>query len=417
MDAKETVRELRQTFKSGVTKPYAWRIAQIQAVCRLVKENESEIVESLAVDNGKPTLEAEISEIVNTLKEADAMIAGLRSWMAPEPAAPNALLVPCSAEIRREPFGVCLIMGPSNYPWMLVLKPLLGALAGGNCAVLKPSEMCEATAVSMKRLIGQYLDPSAVRVLEGGIAETQAMLKEKYDLIFFTGSERVGQIVARAAVEHLTPVILELGGKNCAIVDSNVQSLEVVAKRLVWGKCFNAGQSCVAPDYVLVLEDQAVRLKELMVKYVHKFYSEDPQKSGDFGRVKSKQAAMRVQKMVADGKGEILVGGQVDLEDRYVAPTIISEPILECSLMKEEIFAPVLCVFSVKSIDDAIAKHHAISGETPLSLYVFSSRSSVIEKCLSEIRSGGAVINDCLMGETQTDMPFGGVGSSGIPTP
>eukprot|EP00286_Rhodomonas_abbreviata_P025483 CAMPEP_0181299624 /NCGR_PEP_ID=MMETSP1101-20121128/6448_1 /TAXON_ID=46948 /ORGANISM="Rhodomonas abbreviata, Strain Caron Lab Isolate" /LENGTH=500 /DNA_ID=CAMNT_0023404791 /DNA_START=20 /DNA_END=1522 /DNA_ORIENTATION=+ len=411
-DIPKMVSDLRRTFDTGVTRPYKWRYNQIKAVSRMVTEHEEEWVAALAVDLQKPACEAIMGEVCNVTAAAGILLKNLKSWMQHEAVSCFGLLVPASCEIRHEPYGVVLVIGPYNYPVQLTLKPLVGALSAGNCVLVKPSEMTPQTSKLLARLIPQYLDKECIKVVEGGVPETQALLAQPFDFFFFTGSHRVGKIVAVAAAEKLKPYVLELGGKNAAIVDESVESLNVVAKRLAWALSYNCGQSCVKPDYVVVLRKNSDKLKQKLVKCFNDFFGDKPIDSPDFARQINKNACLRIQKLLSDNPGEVLCGGEVVPEDRYVAPTILSETPKTSAIMQEEIFGPICSVITVDTIDEAIAYVNEMS-DKPLAFYVFSSRSAVIEKCFSKVQSGGAISNDVLMAPVVPNMPFGGLGSSG----
>ena len=407
--AAEVVAGLRERFRSGETRSYAWRMRQIGGIVRMLTECEHELIAAVCKDTGKPVEEMRISEVTQTICAARLMERELKGWMRPEYFSSWGILFPSTPTMRHEPHGVVLMISPFNFPLMLVLKPLLGAVAAGNCVLVKPSEACPQTSALMARLFPKYLDPSAIRVMEGGVSQTQDLLAQRWDFICFTGSKGVGKIVAKAAAEHLTPCLLELGGKNVAIVDEQVHSVEVVARRLLWGRFLNAGQSCVAPDVVICVgAAQAQALKARMLLCYQTFYGGDPKRSPDFGRLISKDAALRVHKLLKEGDvGDVLVGGDADPDDRYVAPTILADTPRSSKLMEHEIFGPVISVVTVASVDEAITYTHSITRD-PLALYVFSSRKSEVERIISAIPSGGAVINDCMVQQGLPHLPFGG---------
>ena len=417
MSAARAAAELRQRFRSGATRPYAWRRQQLEGVIRMLTECEDELIAAVCKDTGKPPEEMRLSEVTQTLCAARHMARSLRGWMADERFASWGILFPSTPTIRHEPHGVVLMIAPFNFPLMLILKPLLGAVAAGNCVLVKPSEACPETSALVARLFPQFLDAQSIRVFEGAVPETQALLAERWDFVCFTGSQRVGRLVAKAAAEHMTPCLLELGGKNVAIVDQEVHSLAVVARRLLWGKFMNAGQSCVAPDVVVCVGAvQAAALKAAMLDCYRSFYGGDPRRSPDFGRLVTPAAARRVQQLLqGTDVGDVLVGGEADPEDRYVAPTILWETPASSKLMREEIFGPVLSVVTVPTVDDAISYTDSITRD-PLALYVFSSRKTETQRILAAIPSGGAVVNDCMIHQGLPHLPFGGRGLSGLGT-
>jgi aldehyde dehydrogenase (NAD+) len=335
----------------------------------------------------------------------------LEAWARPRRASMPLTLQPAKGRIRAEPLGVVLVISPWNYPIQLLVTPLATALAAGNCVVAKPSEVAPACSAVLARLIPQYVDDGAVAVVEGSVPETTALLEQRFDHIFFTGSTEVGRVVMRAAAEHLTPVTLELGGKSPTIVAADAD-LEVAARRIVWGKFINAGQTCIAPDHVLVEASVRDRLVELMVAAVESFYGTDPHRSPDLARIVSQRHLDRLQDLIDTSGGSIELGGDSDLRDRYLSPTIICDPDPDSRLMEEEIFGPVLPVLSVESVDDAVAFVNA--RPKPLALYVFTGSDETAEAVLELTSSGSACVNHCVLQFLPSDLPFGGVGPSGM---
>ncbi|MEO0323837.1 MAG: aldehyde dehydrogenase family protein [Myxococcota bacterium] len=408
-DISRRVASARARFRSGATRPLRWRLAQLDGVARFVKEREREILEALHEDLGKPSIEAygaELSFVANDLAHVRSHLEG---WMRPEKVRVPLVARPGSSEIRREPLGVVLVIAPWNYPFQLLMAPLVAALAAGNAAVLKPSEVSRHTSALFARLLPRYLDREAVCVVEGGVAETTALLAERFDHIFYTGGGRVGRIVMRAAAEYLTPVTLELGGKSPCIVHRSAD-LDVAARRIAWGKFFNAGQTCVAPDYVLVDERVHDALVHRLVATVRSFYGDDPESSSDYARIVSASHHRRLMGLL--GEGQVLCGGTGDEASRYLAPTILKDVPATAPVMEEEIFGPILPVLSVPDVDAALrfvnARPH------PLALYVFAGDRKVQEQVLEGTSSGGAVVNHCMLHLAIPDLPFGGVGESGM---
>lgn len=410
MEIPALVSEARARFRAGHTRSTHWRLRQLEGLIRLIEERETEITSALAEDLGKPEVEAYASEIAYVRNEAENARRRLALWMKPERVPTPLVNLPGSSRIVREPLGLVLIISPWNYPFQLALTPLVGAVAAGNAAIVKPSEVAPATSAFLARRIKEYLDPEAVKVIEGGIPETTCLLEQRYDHIFYTGNGRVARIVMRAAAQHLTPVTLELGGKSPCIVDRSA-NLRVTARRIVWGKFFNAGQTCIAPDYVLVHEAIEEALVEQMAEAVLAFYGEDPQKSPDFGRIINRRHLERLERLLEDG-GRPVVGGFIDREDRYFAPTILQEVDLSARIMEEEIFGPLLPVIPIQSMDDAIDFVNA--RPKPLALYVFADDGLVAQDILRNTSSGGAVINHVIMHVSVAELPFGGVGDSGM---
>jgi aldehyde dehydrogenase (NAD+) len=309
----------------------------------------------------------------------------------------------------REPLGVVLVIAPWNYPVQLLLSPLIGAIAAGNCAVLKPSEVTPTVSRLLATLVPRYLDPACVALVEGGVDETTALLRERFDHVFYTGNGAVAKVVMRAAAEHLTPVTLELGGKSPCIVDRNVD-LEIAARRIVWGKFLNAGQTCIAPDYVLVHESRESELLDAMKRTLRAFYGDDPKKSPDYGRVVNERHHRRLAVLLKDG--EVVAGGEADEATRFIAPTILRNVAPDAPIMQVEIFGPILPVLRVASIDEAVAFVNA--RPKPLALYVFTRDAQVEEDVIARTTSGGACVNAPLWHIANPELPFGGVGPSGM---
>ncbi|MBX3471007.1 MAG: aldehyde dehydrogenase family protein [Planctomycetes bacterium] len=400
---------LRATFRAGRTRPLAWRVEQLQRLRTLLREREAEAMAALRADLGKPALEAYGGEIGFVVAEIDHTLAHLHAWARPEKVSTPLANQPACSTIIREPLGVVLIIGPWNYPLQLTLGPLVAALAAGNCAVVKPSEVASHTSALVARWLSD-LAPDAVAVVEGGVPETTALLEQRFDHIFFTGSTQVGRVVMQAAAKHLTPVTLELGGKSPCIVDQKVD-LSVAARRILWGKFWNAGQTCVAPDYVIVHEAVAGRLVERLRATLTEFYGPDPKASPDYARIINERHHRRLVGMLGQG-GQVVVGGEHDEAARYIAPTIVQDPPLDAALMTEEIFGPILPVVTLRGLREAIELVN--SRPKPLALYVFSSDRAAQEQVLAETSSGGACVNDTVAHLSVPDLPFGGVGDSGM---
>ena len=403
----EAVSRLRATFESGHTRPLAWRRQQLQRLRRLVREHGDEFVAALRADFGKPELEARMMDIGQVPLEASLALRNLRRWTRPERAGGLPLLG--RSRIVREPLGVVLIIAPWNYPVGLLLSPLVGALAAGNCAVLKPSEVTAHTAEVLARRVPEYLDPSAVAVVTGGAHETQVLLEQRFDHIFYTGGGRVGRIVMKAAAETLTPVTLELGGKSPCIVDADVD-VRVAARRIAWGKFLNAGQTCIAPDYVLVHERREEELVREIGAAIRAFYGDDPLASSDLAQVADARHFERITKLLAGC--EIAVGGRTDPARRRIEPTLLRNVSPEAPIMREEIFGPVLPVLAVRSIEEAV--DFVNERDKPLALYVFSRDEEVQREVVERTSSGGVCVNGTILHLSNPAMPFGGVGESGM---
>ena len=342
------------------------------------------------------------------MAEATAASKQLKKWMKPERVATPVPQQPGRARVVREPLGVVLIIAPWNYPVQLLLSPLVGALAAGNCAVLKPSELTPHTSAALADLVPRYLDPDAVALVEGAVPETQALLAERFDHIFYTGGGRVGQVVLEAAARHLTPVTLELGGKSPCIVDETA-NVAVAARRIAWGKFLNAGQTCVAPDYVLVHESREEELIEELGAAIREFYGEQPKESKDFARIVNASHHERLSLLLKEG--DPVIGGESDPEQRYIAPTVLRNVPVDAGVMTDEIFGPILPVLPVADVDEAI--RFASAREKPLALYIFTEDSAVADRVTRETSSGSVCVNHVIWQIANPNLPFGGVGPSG----
>jgi aldehyde dehydrogenase (NAD+) len=409
VNAPAAVSGLREAFATGRTRSIAWRRRQLNRLGDMLDEHEGRLLQALAKDLGKPEVEAYAGEVGYLKGDVRHTLKHLRSWMKPEKVSTPMLNFKGTSRIHREPLGVVLIIGPWNYPIQLLLAPLIGAIAAGNCALMKPSELTPHSSALVAELVPKYLDPDCFKVVEGGIPETTAVLEQRFDHVFFTGSTRVGKIVMMAAAKHLTPVTLELGGKSPAIVDQECD-LEVTARRIAWGKFFNAGQTCVAPDYVLVHRSMEQPLLDALKRSIGEFYGQDPKTSPDFARIVSQTHLKRLVAFLDDG--EVVVGGEHDVDERFFAPTVLKGVKEDAPVMSEEIFGPVLPVLAVDGMDEAIAFVNA--RPKPLALYVFTSDGHTSREVLTRTSSGGACVNDAVSHLVPPDLPFGGVGESGM---
>ncbi len=405
----QTVTELRKYHDSGATYPVAWRQRQLASLRSMVQEREKQIFSAIEADLGKGAFESYVGEVGFVLAEIKLAQKRLGQWMRPKRAGLPLFLQPARAYTRPEPLGVVLIMGPWNYPFQLIIAPLVAALAAGNCALLKPSELAPHTSHLFAELIPQYLDERAVQVIEGGVAESTELLKQKFDHIFYTGNGQVGRIVMHAAAEHLCPVTLELGGKNPCYIDREVD-LKVAARRIAWGKFFNAGQTCVAPDHLHVHQNVYDDFVQALQDSLRQFFGSDPQKSPDYPRIINDRHFMRLRDMLDQGR--IITGGQHDQDSRYIAPTLVDELPDKSKLMQDEIFGPILPLFRVEDLDDAIARMRKLP--KPLALYAFSARDEVAELLIDETSSGGFAFNHTVVHLAAPELPFGGVGPSGM---
>lgn len=400
----DTVAQLRATFRSGRTRPIEWRLAQLEAIVRLMTERESEFATALEKDLGRGPVEAWMADLAPVTAEAKYAIKKLRAWMKPTRVKMPMSVRPGKAWYQYEPLGVVLIIGPWNYPIHLVLAPLIGAIAAGNCAVLKPSENTPACSAALAELVPQYLDPEAVAVIEGAADATQGLLDQALDHCFFTGGPEIGKAVMAGAAKHLTPVTLELGGKSPVIVADDAK-LKIAARRIAFAKLLNSGQTCVAPDYVLVdrkIRDQFV---DELNGALTAFSTE-----ATLPIVNSRQAG-RIAELVKNAGGQTVRGGKIDPDGKRAELTVIVDPDADAVVMRDEIFGPVLPIVTVDSIDDAIA--HVQQGPKPLALYLFSESRANEERVLAEISNGGTVVNQLMYHLLVNELPFGGVGNSG----
>jgi aldehyde dehydrogenase (NAD+) len=403
------VGRVREAVNSGKTRALVWRVDQLQRLKRLLRENEAVMLEAMAADLGKPTMEAYLTDIGVLVHEIDYLIDHLPGWAKPERVRTQVIQKPARARIYREPLGVVLVLGTWNYPFHLSLMPAAGALAAGNGVVLKPSELAPRCSETMAELVPRYLDGDTLLVVEGAAEQASALLEQRFDHIFFTGSGRVGRIVMTAAAKHLTPVTLELGGKSPCIVDQDID-LEVTARRIVWGKFLNAGQTCVAPDYVLVHRSRKDQLALALKKTISAFYGAEPRTSKDFGRIVSQSHLRRLVALLDEQS--ILLGGEYDVDERYLAPTLVDEPAWGSPLMEEEIFGPILPILAIDDLEQAIGLVNR--RPKPLALYVFSRDKQAIATVLARTSSGGVCVNDTVAHLSVADLPFGGVGESGM---
>jgi aldehyde dehydrogenase (NAD+) len=399
----------RKCFLSGKTRPVEWREAQLDALYALMTERAQDFFDALWQDLRRNRVDADATDVKYVADEAAYARRHLRRWMQPEHVSTPLILAPGRTEIRFDPLGVGLIIGAWNYPIMLSLSPLVAALAGGNAAVIKPSEVSPACADAIARLVPQYLDPDAVSVAVGGVPETTALLEQQWDHIFFTGGPPIGKVVMAAAAKNLTPVVLELGGKNPTVVHGSAD-LRVAARRIAQGRWMNAGQTCTAPDHVLVFREVAKEFLAHLKEAVVAFYGTDPQRSPDYGRIVSARHFDRLTHLLASG--DICHGGQHDRDDLFIAPTILVDVAQDSPIMQEEVFGPILPVLEVDSVEEVIGFVNA--RPAPLGLYVFAEDAEVAARILDATRSGDAAVNDCTVQPLVRELPFGGVGNSGM---
>jgi aldehyde dehydrogenase (NAD+) len=409
LSISNAVSRLRGEYEVGTTRSLEWRGAQLRGLVRLLQDAKAEILAALQADLGKGEAEALTSEIGFVKAEAEHALRHLPKWMRPERVKTAWLAQPGQSFVIREPLGVVLILGTWNFPIQLMLGPLVSALAAGNVAVLKPSELAPETSALLAKLVPLYLDPSGIAVIEGGKAEATLLLEERFDHIFYTGNARVGRLVMTAAARHLTPVTLELGGKNPAIVGASAD-LAVAARRIAWGRFMNAGQVCIAPDYVLVERSIRDAFIDTIRSAIRAFYGDDPRHSPDYGRIVNALHHDRLRGLLACGS--IVHGGRLDREQLYFEPTVLVDVEPTSPVMQEEIFGPILPVLPVDDLRSAIKLVNA--RPKPLAVYVFARDHAVTDRVQATTSSGALVINDVIANHLCPGLPFGGVGESGM---
>ncbi|CAO2834503.1 unnamed protein product [Amaranthus hypochondriacus] len=413
-DAAAMVTELRGTFMSGKTRSYEWRISQLKGILKMMEDNENEIVDALRSDLNKPAFESVLYEISMLKSSCKVALTELKHWMKPEKVKTTIVAFPSSAEIVAEPLGVVLVISAWNYPILLSLDPVVGAIAAGNAVILKPSEVSPATSSLLAKYVGQYLDSSAIRVIEGAVSETSALLEQKWDKIFYTGNGRVARIVMTAAAKHLTPVVLELGGKSPVIVDSDV-NLKITARRIIAGKwgC-NNGQACISPDYVITSRDFAPKLIDALKRELERFYGLEPLESNDLSRIVNSNHFDRLVRLLDEDKvvGKIVHGGQRDKSKLKIAPTLLLDVPHDSLIMNEEIFGPLLPIVTVDKLKES---YDMIASRTkPLAAYLFTNSKTLKNEFVRTVSAGGLVINDSAIHLAVHTLPFGGVEGSGM---
>ena len=403
------VQRARDAFDSGRTRPLSWRRAQLDGMRKLLEDNSEQLLAALAADLGKPAAEGWVTDIGFTIGEIKLLQKNLRKWTRPERVSTPIVALPGSSHRVAEPLGVVAIISPWNYPIQLLLSPAAGAIAAGNSVVLKPSEIAPHTSTVITELIQRYLDPDAVQVIEGGVAETTELLAQRFDHIFYTGNGRIGRVVMEAAAKHLTPVTLELGGKSPTIVDATA-NLRVAARRIAWGKFLNAGQTCIAPDYLLVDKKVAPAFIGELRAAIKEFYGDDPKQSGDYARIVNGHHFNRLASMLESGS--VVIGGETDANTKYIAPTVLADVNVSAPVMQDEIFGPILPMVEIDNVAEAIAFIN--SKPHPLALYVFSEDDRAIDAVIERTTAGGVTVNGTILHISNPNLPFGGVGESGI---
>lgn len=409
MNISELVQSQKKYFATQQTKDISFRKNTLKKLQAELISREEEIIKALHNDFKKSEYEAVLTEISIVQSELRMAIKNMHSWSKPKRVFPSLLNFPSSAKIYKEPYGTTLIIAPWNYPYQLAFAPLIGAITAGNTVVLKPSELTPHTSKITRSIVEAVFNKNHVSVVEGGVDVSTELLAQRWDYIFFTGSVPVGKIVAKAAAEHLTPVTLELGGKSPCVIDASA-NIKLAAKRLVWGKFINGGQTCIAPDYILIEKSIKQEFINEFKKETFNAYGENPQNSADFPRIVNTKNFERLAAMLKDEN--CVLGGQTNKEDCYIAPTLIDEPSLDSEVMKSEIFGPILPIISYedeKTINSIISKY-----DKPLAFYVFTSNNSFAQKLIQHFSFGGGTINDTTVHFANHRLPFGGVGESGI---
>lgn len=405
----EVVSKARNAFNTGRTKPVEFREKQLRNLLRLYEENTPQIVECLKADLHKHKQEAVAMEIAFNSNEVRNTLRELRKWAAPEKPSKSFSNMSDDVLILNDPYGVVLVLGAWNYPIQVTLGPVAAAIAAGNCVIIKPSELATETAKVIADLIPKYLDNECYQVVLGGPEETQQLLEQKFDYIFFTGSLRVGKLVHAAANRDLTPITLELGGKSPCILDHSAD-INIATRRILWGKWINAGQTCVAPDYILCNREVATKFISCAESILHEWYGDDPQKCLDFARIINDTHFKRLMKLMKGAK--VALGGKTDEQERFIQLTILDDVKETDLIMQEEIFGPILPILYVDDVNEAIK--YINRNDKPLALYLFSKDKKVVDLVLNNTSSGGVTVNDTVMHAGVDNAPFGGVGSSGM---
>lgn len=414
----EVMKNLRKAFDSDKTRSRAWRLDQLNAMLRMLREGQKELQDAMLKDLHKSPFESILTEIGFVENEVVEAIEKLDEWMSPKYTKTSALNWPASSYTVPDPLGVVLVMGAWNYPVNLTLSPVVGAIAGGNCVLIRPGSYSVHTSHAMCRLVDKYLDKECIRIAEGDRHLTTAILKERFDSIFFTGSGFIGKMVAEAAAKNLTPCILELGGKSPTIIDKSAH-LEHAAERVCWATFLNSGQTCVRPDFVLMHEDVADEFLKLVKAKIKLFYGEDASKTEFFGRVINAKAFERLQGLITKGQSQLVCGGKTDASERYVEPSVFDfgsnlDAFLNHPLMQDEIFGPLLPCARYKSNNQVIDFIRRLPTGKPLACYCFAKDKEVQDLITSHTTSGGLCVNDAIMHLANTELPFGGVGDSGM---
>jgi len=404
-----TVARTREAYVAGTTRPLSWRHTQLKRMIDMLEENEEAFLDALKTDLGKPMVEGFITDLAFVTSEIKLMLKNLTKWNSTERVPTPLVAMPAKSFLMPEPIGVVCVIAPWNYPVQLLLVPAAGAIAAGNSVVIKPSEVTPHVSAVLAELVDKYLDNNAIALIEGGVAETTELLAQKFDHIFYTGNGKIGRVVMAAAAVNLTPVTLELGGKSPVIVDESA-NIAVAARRIAWGKWLNAGQTCVAPDYVLVHKNVESKFVDALRTSTSEFYDDNPHTSDSYGRIISPRHFDRLVSLMNGGTP--IIGGESSAHDRYIAPTVLGNVNLDAPLMQEEIFGPLLPIIGINNLNEAI--EFITDRDHPLALYVFAEKSQIIDEVLARTTAGGVTVNGTLLHLTSPHLPFGGIGESGM---
>lgn len=405
----EIIQKQKAYYKTGVTRSIKFRKTMLLRLKKAILNNTTELMEATYLDLGKSEYEVITTEIGIVIADINSMVKNLSKWDQKKKVKTNSYNYLGQSYIMNEPYGNTLIISPWNYPFQLALSPLVGAIGGGNCAILKTSEFSVHTSKVIKDIISEIFKPEYIKVIHGGVPETSELLDNRFDLIFFTGSPKVGKIVMEKAAQFLTPVVLELGGKSPIVIHKDTD-IKLATKRLIFGKGLNAGQTCIAPDYLLIHEDIKDEFYKTFEKYVKKIYGTDYSRSKNFGKIINERNFDRVIGYLDDGN--IVYGGKYNREERHIPLTLLEVDDMDKSVMKDEIFGPILPVITYKKYKDII--HTIDYNPDPLAMYIFSESEKLVHRLLKDVHFGGGCINDTIMHITNEDLPFGGRGTSGI---
>jgi aldehyde dehydrogenase (NAD+) len=408
-EIQDKLKTLRATYLQGSSRPYEWRVKQLRQLKKMLLDKREVFAQALKADHHRHPFETWVAETGLCVRDIDYTLKHLKDWMRPERVSTPMICQPGRSRIHREPYGVVLVIAPWNYPLQLAMIPVVGALAAGNTVFVKPSEVAPHTSQALAQAIEEYLDPQAVNVIEGGVETSTVLLEENFDYIMYTGSGDVGKIVMSAAAKHLTPVTLELGGKSPCVVDRKVD-LKVAARRIIQGKFTNSGQTCIAPDYLLIHQDIFDDCVQALGQTIKEFYGQDPKQSDDYSRVISAKHYARLKALLGDGK--VVCGGDTDPATNYIAPTLIKDVKEDSDLLHEEIFGPILPLIPIRNLDEAIATINA--RPKPLALYLFSKDKKAAQRMIQETSAGSFTFNDAVLNYLVPELPFGGTGASGL---